>query len=326
MRAVPLVGTAIAATLASGCCTSSVCNCEVPPAEPFELDAEVTQSQLDEIVAAYGYASGDEIDCEALCREVYRTETGREAGEVAECETEVDDAAPDTGDPVVGTVACRGTEVQLLCEGRRPLGFEGPPPPDAELGETLAHFAMLEAASVIAFGQLASQLDAWGAPAALVDRCRQAQADEVLHAAAMAGLARRMGRRVPRARVVPCSETRLEVALHNAVEGCVSETWSALVAHVIARSAGDARVRAAFARIASDETRHAQLAWDLHAWLVEGLTPEEAARVDAARTAALGQLPAVAEAQARLHPPALGLSDATAMQAAAGDFARRLAA
>jgi hypothetical protein len=56
----------------------------------------------------------------------------------------------------------------------------------------------------------------------------------------------------------------LEIALENAREGCVGETWAALVAHVQGRCAATARARQQFRRIAEDETRHAELAWDLH--------------------------------------------------------------
>ena len=47
------------------------------------------------------------------------------------------------------------------------------------------------------------------------------------------------------------------IAIENAVEGCVRESFGALLATWQAKTAGDARVRAAMKRIARDETRHA---------------------------------------------------------------------
>jgi hypothetical protein len=66
-----------------------------------------------------------------------------------------------------------------------------------------------------------------------------------------------------------------EIALENAREGCVAETWAALVAHVQAQRAPTARARRQFRRIAADETRHAGLAWDLHRQLSDALGEPE---------------------------------------------------
>jgi len=59
--------------------------------------------------------------------------------------------------------------------------------------------------------------------------------------------------------------TLFEVALENAVEGCVRETYGAAVGAWQARRAPDDRVRRAFAPVVADEARHADLAWDVHA-------------------------------------------------------------
>jgi hypothetical protein len=56
-------------------------------------------------------------------------------------------------------------------------------------------------------------------------------------------------------------------ALENAVEGCVRETYGALVALRQAEHAGDPRVRRAMVRIAADEVRHAALSWRISRWL-----------------------------------------------------------
>ena len=92
----------------------------------------------------------------------------------------------------------------------------------------------------------------------------------------------------------------LEVALNNAVEGCVHETWAACLATHQAVTAPDAVLRRIFAKIARDEVRHAQLAWDLHEWFLTQLSPEEAQQVQAAQHQAMAAL--AAEVPAGNHP------------------------
>ena len=61
------------------------------------------------------------------------------------------------------------------------------------------------------------------------------------------------------------------IALENATEGCVRETYGALVAHRQANIATDRSIRCMMQTIATDETNHAGLAWD-----VKRVTPERA--------------------------------------------------
>ena len=79
----------------------------------------------------------------------------------------------------------------------------------------------------------------------------------------------------------------VEVAADNAAEGCVRETFGALVATLQARRAADPIVRNAMRSIAIDETRHAALSWELAAWAHARMSPLERRRVAAhAREAA----------------------------------------
>lgn len=71
------------------------------------------------------------------------------------------------------------------------------------------------------------------------------------------------------------------VALENAVEGCVRETWGALVAEYQSVQARDGDVREAMRAIARDEARHAALAWRVHAWALSKM--DETARTDCER-------------------------------------------
>lgn len=121
-------------------------------------------------------------------------------------------------------------------------------------------------ASVPAFEMLAEEL-AQGAPKNLVQRCLAAADDERRHAVSMGALARRFGS-VPGGFSVLSSarQSAREIALHNAVEGCVREAYGALLATWQADHAQDPVVRATMRNIAADETRHAELSFDIARW------------------------------------------------------------
>lgn len=145
------------------------------------------------------------------------------------------------------------------------------------LGERLARQAYYEAASVTAFARLAAVLAAAEAPWDLVRRAQRAAEEEARHAATFATLAERHG-------ATPCvpephdvTPTLFELAIENATEGCVRETFGALVTLHQAEHAESAEVRAAFASIADDELQHASLSWDLFAWFETRLGADEVA-------------------------------------------------
>jgi hypothetical protein len=176
--------------------------------------------------------------------------------------------------------------------GRRPAGLVDDVAPDASsIGEVLARTAYLEAASIDAFIDLAVQLEAHGAPAELTHRMRLAAGDEVRHARGIGALARAHGAEPPRVRVVARGlRTLLALALENAREGCVRETWGAACAVVQSTRAADPAVRALMTGIAHDELRHAALSWDLAAWIDARLTADERTRVLDARASAVREL------------------------------------
>lgn len=153
--------------------------------------------------------------------------------------------------------------------------------------EWLSRAGTDEATSVGAFRRLARELREHGAPAELVSGARAAAWDEIRHARVMRDLSgRRLAARAfgsYRRRPLP------EIALENAVEGCVRETFGALCAHHQAGAAAD-RYRHAFRQIADDETRHGQWSWDLDAWLRSRLSSDEARSLDQATRAAIRQL------------------------------------
>jgi hypothetical protein len=167
--------------------------------------------------------------------------------------------------------------------GRRPDGLCDEPA-SAGVGGYLAHAAWLEAASVRAFARLARELEAHGAPRWLVREAKRAARDEVRHARAMARLARERGARIPRVRVRAGRVRSLErIAHENAVEGCVGETFGALVARFQAEHAAFAPFRRAMKRIAPDEARHAALSLAVDAWIQPRLAETARAQVANAR-------------------------------------------
>jgi hypothetical protein len=197
----------------------------------------------------------------------------------------------------------------ITCQaGRRPEGLR-PIAPHAvgELGAYFASAAHLEAASVHAFVRFADELEALGAPMALVTAARHAALDEIAHTRTVGALAARFGGELQAPRIAAqAPRARLAIALENAIEGCVRETYGALVAWRQAETALDPIVREVMQRIAEDETRHAELSWRVAAWLEPQLTEAEQTAVLAARHAAFSKL-RVELAQAQLSPAASAL-------------------
>jgi len=174
--------------------------------------------------------------------------------------------------------------------GRRPDGLAEPALEGRGVGAFFAQVAHLEAASVIAFRRLEQELERLGAPAGLVGRARRARRDEIRHAAETGKLARRFGSETPRVDVAPLVDrTAFAIALENAVEGCVGETYGALVAAFQAERASP-ELRPVLRRIAQDEAAHAELAHDIARWLEQLLNPAERAAVERARRRALAEL------------------------------------
>lgn len=199
-----------------------------------------------------------------------------------------------------GLVTCvRTSPVEVLCvvepypcEGRRPHGWV--PALRREAGpfeRQLADAAQLEAASIDAFAVLERELRELRAPRRLVRAAGRARRDERRHARISAALARRFRAKLEPV-VVEAKPQRSveEIALDNAIEGCVRETWGALVVLHQAQHAGEPLIRAAAHRIARDEVFHAQFSWLLEDWLHARLSPAARERVHRARNAAIAEL------------------------------------
>lgn len=299
LQAIVLAGLPVAAGCAgetvedqiSGCDRQEVTNeLELPlPAEP-SMHLRLESCRLD-------------VDaCRVLCRMAMNQGGLRSVAQppITRCDVEF---FPDRV-----TIAATYETIGCNAEGRRPSGLRAPSARTAQdrAGAWLAEATWLEAASIYAFAELARELSQRGAPAVLVRAAMVAANDEIRHTRLMGGLARRYGAELEEPVVAAMAPRSLEaMAIENAVEGCVRETWGAVSALWQSHTAVDLEARAVFTAIASDEIRHAKLAWSIESWLAPQLPAAARARVEAARAEAARQLLDGHDAL-----PALGLPDA----------------
>lgn len=161
-------------------------------------------------------------------------------------------------------VGGRSTEGISVADGSKEKSF----------GAWLGRMATLEAESIPAFRRLKHELAALGAPRKLQRRAARSRRDEKRHTRTISNLARRHGGEP--AKIINADERLAlrsleEVALENAVEGCIRETYGAWQAFTQSRESADPEFRAIMARIAKDEMRHAALAWEIHVWAMKRL-------------------------------------------------------
>lgn len=198
------------------------------------------------------------------------------AAENGECEAELE---PE----VCRTVVSRRNRKECQGYGGRPIRIEGQAllprvsrtaarPIDTEheiAGARWLEMARLEHASVAAFGRVAAQLMALGAPLDLVEACHRAALDEVRHARLACSVTDELlgGTTTILSLDLPPtpSATLWEVARDALLEGCIGEGIAAAEAKV---AAGHARADIAevLQGIAADEARHAALAWKTLRW------------------------------------------------------------
>ncbi len=132
--------------------------------------------------------------------------------------------------------------------------------------------AQYEHASVASFVRAARELAALGAPNELVRRCREAALDEDRHArvslaiaASLSGAGLRFGALAP---IDDSLRTLRTVALETLVDGCWGEATAAVLARIGA-SRAEPRIATALVTIASEETKHAELAWATIRWATD---------------------------------------------------------
>jgi len=139
------------------------------------------------------------------------------------------------------------------------------------LAKAWSEIAAAEHASIAAFAQLALDLLALGAPSDLVDATHEAARDEIRHARtgyaiALAFADATLG---PGPLVVPARPAidLVTLATETFRDGCIGETIAALEMHEASKRAVP-ELEPVLARIAEDESRHAELAWRIVAWAV----------------------------------------------------------
>ncbi len=177
--------------------------------------------------------------------------------------------------------------------GRRPEGLipSQSSRQTRSVGTYFADAARLEAASVFAFERLENELRGYRAPRTLVRDARRARNDEVRHARMTRRLAKKNGSNPVAVRVRrPSDRSWIEFVKENAIEGCIRETFGALVATYQAEHATDEHIKGAMRVIADDETRHASLAWRVAKWAEDKLSAEERAEVRALQLAEMRRM------------------------------------
>ena len=147
-------------------------------------------------------------------------------------------------------------------------------PHNQEIGRRWLKNAEAEHASVASFARHTLQLMSIGAPSELLAASQEAALDEIKHAKMSYGLASAFigSDFVPGPLDVEESLEDMdikEIARSLIQEGCIGETLAAIEVHLAAKIAQDTVVKEALLEISSDETKHAQLAWNTIYWIIE---------------------------------------------------------
>ena len=222
--------------------------------------------------------------------------------ETASRTTEVDPSASSEDEPsprATAVAVCRMQTRYTGGIGRRPEGLvvseaEG----TTEAGAFFARMEQLERAAVVAFARTATLLRAHGAPSHLVRDVLRAGREEERHVVLAARWRAHFGGALASIDV-PELDTRTLAALarENATEGCVHETWGAVLAEAHAR--GALRASPILARdlreIAADEASHAALSHRLDAWLRASTSARARRAIDRARRDAIEEVRASLE-------------------------------
>ena len=173
---------------------------------------------------------------------------------------------------VNGNWLARGLDVPVLSRLN--------PTTRAALAAHWARLGQMEHASIAAFARFNLQLLSLGAPAELIESCTQALADETSHTKLCFGLATHYAGVALGPSRLDVSQSLNETSLVEIMslvlkEGCIGETCAALEAAESAEVALDPALERAYARIAQDERRHADLAFRFLRWALAVATLDE---------------------------------------------------
>lgn len=159
------------------------------------------------------------------------------------------------------------------------------------LGHYFAEIASMETAAVTAFRFLVQELEAYQAPNALIQMAREAIQEEIGHAEMTRLLAQAYDTAVP-AVIIDDFKLRslFEIALDNAVEGCVNETFAAASGYWQQQFAEHPVFKAVIGHITDEESKHATLSWAIHEWVMPQLTSAQQLAIHHAQADAINQL------------------------------------
>lgn len=287
------------ATLLPGC-IPPVMGCDDFPVEETSTHL-ITAEDFDAAVGSDGMLSPEA--CSSLCEQAVLASTSA-GGPVTVLSCADDGPIDPTSSATSGidhNITCTAKYTEPCVGGRRHVILESQSEGEGptEVAAWMARAAHDESASVASFLMLGAELAQHDAPPALLHRARQAARQEVHHARMMAHHAEKHGAHPhsPRYDNTIPSRSLFELAIENAVEGCVNETFAALLATHQSQHAEDPNLRATFARIAADEMQHGDLAWAIHAWAREQLSDAEAEKLDSALRRAGDELSEIADDQ-----------------------------
>jgi hypothetical protein len=170
--------------------------------------------------------------------------------------------------------------------------FESLGTPALRLGRALADLARDKSELVAVWHALARHLEATGAPLPLARAARRAALDAIRHARMVGAMARRYRTEVTNHGAPTRAYTADMLALTNAIDGCVRQTWDLERARWAADHAPDPAVRETMRRIARDQTEHVALAWRVHGQLLPRAGQALRERVDRALRATVSALDA----------------------------------
>ena len=166
---------------------------------------------------------------------------------------------------------CTGTESSWIASS--PIILSANSTHIRDIGLFWLQQAEAEHTSIASFARHTLQLISIGAPSDLLIASQAAALDEIEHAKLCYGAASSfIGQAMEPARLdVDGSFGKMNVKdiLESVIkEGCIEETLSAIEAHFRTHYAKDLSVKKTLLKIAIDETRHAQLAWNTVKWAV----------------------------------------------------------
>jgi hypothetical protein len=223
--------------------------------------------------------------CFAICTIYIDEESPWET--VLEIESCVDNGTDENGDQ---SLTC-GYLLAPYCEGRNHVAVHSNTQSAVDIPTWFLQATQAEIGSVGAFLLLREELQRLDAPQHFIQQCLEAARDEVQHARLMNNVCRSVGIQpsIPQISDIP-NRSIFDIALENALEGCIHESYAAMQALHQSQHASTPEFRRLFFIIAQDELRHADLSLRIHQWLMTQLSQSQQQTIKEAQQKCLEQL------------------------------------